>query len=120
DGSGMTRNRLVGKWLNIAYSEKKYEQRKGKRFMAGNKGVGRFSCDRLGEKLDLYTRTHGGHVFHLAVDWEKFEVERRPNLQIQKIPIILERSDIDHVRSITGLSYWTKGTVLHITGLRSF
>src|SRR5205085_5540032 len=46
DGSGMTQSDIIEKWLNIAYSEKKYKQKKGKRVMAGNKGVGRFSCDR--------------------------------------------------------------------------
>src|SRR5438876_7177347 len=31
NGSGMTRKDIIEKWLNIAYSEKKYEQKKGKR-----------------------------------------------------------------------------------------
>ena len=120
DGSGMTRIDIIDKWLNIAFSEKKYELKKGKRVMAGNKGVGRFSCDRLGRTLDLYTRTQEGDVIHLSVNWENFEVENEPDLEIQQIPVTLVRSTLDKVKSNTGLHHWTKGTILHIKGLRSF
>jgi signal transduction histidine kinase len=120
NGSGMARNDVIDKWLNIAFSEKKYEPKKGKRILAGNKGVGRFSCDRLGRRLDLYTKVQGGDTVHLFVDWQKFEVENRPKLQIQNIPVELERSDVETVKEATGLTGWNKGTVLHISGLRSF
>lgn len=119
NGSGMTQTDVMQKWLNIAFSKKKYEPKKGRRVMAGNKGVGRFSCDRLGKKLDLYTRTQGGDVIHLSVDWTKFEIENKPNLVIQKVPMTLEKSDLEHVRSLTELPNWSKGTILHIQGLRS-
>jgi len=119
NGSGMTQGDVIGKWLNIAFSEKKHRQKRGKRVLAGNKGVGRFSCDRLGRKLDMYTRTPGGDVIHLSVDWKDFEVENKPALEIQKIPVALKHTDLEHVKSATGLTDWTKGTVLHITGLRS-
>ncbi|MEX0298068.1 MAG: ATP-binding protein, partial [Kordiimonas sp.] len=56
DGSGMSMNDIEQKWLNIAYSAKKYGQ---DRNYAGNKGIGRFSADRLGRKLALYTRKKG-------------------------------------------------------------
>lgn len=120
NGSGMTRKDIIEKWLNIAYSEKKYEQKKGKRILAGNKGVGRFSCDRLGRDLNLYTRTHGGELVHLFIDWRQFEVENKPNLEIQTIPVSLDKLELDEVRKNTKLFHWTKGTILHITGLRSF
>lgn len=119
NGSGMTRNDVMQKWLNIAFSQKKYEPKKGRRVMAGNKGVGRFSCDRLGKQLDLYSRTQGGDVIHLSVDWTEFEIENKPNLVIQKIPVTLEKSNLEQVRSITELPNWSKGTILHIQGLRS-
>ena len=120
NGSGMTRKDILDKWLNIAYSEKKYEQKKGKRILAGNKGVGRFSCDRLGRELNLYTRTHGGEMVHLFIDWRQFEVENRPKLEIQSIPVSLDKLELEEVREKTELPHWTKGTILHISGLRSF
>src|SRR2546421_2156925 len=87
--------------------------------MAGSKGVGRFSCDRLGSKLDLFTKTQSGEIVYLSVDWEKFEVENEPDLEIQKIPVTLKETNLDHFKSVTGLSNLTKGTVLYITELRS-
>ena len=63
NGVGMNYEDIVGKWLFVAYSEKKKENRKEadyrneiRRNVAGAKGVGRFSCDRLGSKLRLITK----------------------------------------------------------------
>jgi signal transduction histidine kinase len=119
NGSGMSRTDIEEKWLNIAYSEKKYETKKGKRIMAGNKGVGRFSCDRLGKKLEMFTRSSGGDLLRLRVDWEKFEVENKPDFEIQKITVALEDVDLETFKESTGLNSLTKGTVLRITELRS-
>ena len=52
-GTGMTKEGIINKWLNIAFSEKKGVFSTSKAY-AGNKGVGRFSCDRLGKELTLY------------------------------------------------------------------
>ena len=49
DGMGMSENDILTKWLNIAYSSKKENFTQNNRYQAGNKGVGRFSCDRLGK-----------------------------------------------------------------------
>jgi HSP90 family molecular chaperone len=58
NGKGMNYDDLINKWLFVAYSAKKegteedsYNYRdniKIKRAYAGAKGIGRFSCDRLG------------------------------------------------------------------------
>lgn len=63
NGSGMTYNDIIQKWLFVAYSEKKPQNRSKstyreeiKREVAGAKGVGRFSCDRLGASLQLITK----------------------------------------------------------------
>ena len=58
DGSGMDYEDLKNKWLFVAYSEKKNKSsiNKAERISAGAKGVGRFSCDRLGSKLKIITK----------------------------------------------------------------
>lgn len=58
DGDGMDEDDLRNKWLFVAYSAKKLEQnyRDKIRVYAGAKGIGRFSCDRLGAILRLITR----------------------------------------------------------------
>ena len=69
NGKGMTLSDLKNKWLFLAYSAKKdgtedSEEEKQQsyrdninRHYAGAKGVGRFSCDRLGSNLVLKTRS---------------------------------------------------------------
>lgn len=61
NGDGMNDDDLKNKWLFVAYSAKKLEQDyrdkiKSNRIYAGAKGIGRFSCDRLGAKLKLTTK----------------------------------------------------------------
>ncbi|KIC64626.1 ATP-binding protein [Chryseobacterium taiwanense] len=75
NGVGMNFTDIQNKWLNIAYSEKKENNHQYNRMMAGAKGVGRFSCDRLGEYLNLYTKTNDDNEFlKLSIDWKLFEV----------------------------------------------
>ncbi len=56
DGIGMTKEDIENKWLNLAYSIKRVQNAQNNRLQAGNKGIGRFSCDRLGKQLDIYTK----------------------------------------------------------------
>ena len=80
NGKGMTKDDIINKWLFVAYSEKKEENRKEsyrdkiRPHTAGAKGIGRFSCDRLGSELELYTKTKNDkYVNKLFIDWKKFE-----------------------------------------------
>jgi HSP90 family molecular chaperone len=76
NGVGMNFTDIKDKWLNIAYSEKKSNTRQHNRMMAGAKGVGRFSCDRLGEYLNLYAKKENANTYTLLqIDWKKFEIE---------------------------------------------
>jgi len=92
-GSGMDSLDIKDKWLNIAYSDKKYLEQKKGFYLAGNKGVGRFSCDRLGEQLDLLTRKESNNLLHLQIRWSDFEIENNKELTIQKIPVTLNILD---------------------------
>lgn len=80
DGSGMSRNDIVNKWLFVAYSEKNARNNPDnyrhniKRQYAGAKGVGRFSCDRLGKTLKLITKKQTEEfTYTVAVNWNDFE-----------------------------------------------
>ena len=117
-GIGMNQDGLVGKWLNIAYSEKKEQVWMNGRRQAGNKGVGRFSCDRLGKKLIIYTKTKTSPCFKLFIDWSVFEDVGNINKQIQDITLKLEEVSVHDVLDITGWRDFDQGTVLQIIGLR--
>ncbi|WP_400207005.1 ATP-binding protein [Candidatus Methanomassiliicoccus intestinalis] len=83
NGCGMSRDDIINKWLFVAYSEKKLKNRsenthvnKIKREVAGAKGVGRFSCDSLGARLQLITKKEEEMNAHiLEVNWDDFETD---------------------------------------------
>lgn len=117
DGVGMDLSDIDDKWLNIAYSEKKSNSRQYNRMMAGAKGVGRFSCDRLGRYLNLYTRKKGKECFLLKIDWSKFEIDDQKK-EIQSVDIEYETlNDIDLEKK--GLASFKQGVLLEIIQLRS-
>ena len=118
DGVGMDINDIRDKWLNIAYSEKKTNKTQHKRRMAGAKGVGRFSCDRLGEYLNLYSKTKkDSHYYKLSIDWKKFEIEDEGK-EIQSIPLKYEILTPNEFQSL-GFSNYQHGVLLEIIKLRS-
>ncbi|WP_447501745.1 ATP-binding protein [Acinetobacter pittii] len=75
DGHGMSKDDLVNKWLNLAYSEKKEGTLSKKdRVYVGSKGIGRFSADRLGSKLKITTKVLEENCQHeIWVDWDRFD-----------------------------------------------
>lgn len=118
DGDGMNENDVINKWLNIAYSEKKNHKDINEKIFAGEKGVGRFSCDRLGKSLNLYSKKAGKEdIIYIKINWEDFEINDI-NKQIQEV-------DID-VTTITkkellekGFEIKEKGTIMEMIDLRS-
>lgn len=117
-GHGMEKEDIIDKWLNIAYSEKKLGQNIGGRKVSGNKGVGRFSCDRLGKKLKLYSRKEGSTSYvSLTIDWPSFE-DKGKNIEISDIPIEFEEIPQEDFTKKTGFDEFLHGTSLHIYPLR--
>lgn len=116
EGSGMSMDDIKYKWLNIAYSEKK-NSTPAKGAYAGNKGIGRFSCDRLGAKLHVYTRKLGHKAIKVVIDWNKFEVDDK-DIEIGDITTeVYELEDCDYENE-TGYPISEHGTILIIKELR--
>jgi hypothetical protein len=118
DGLGMNLDDIKNKWLNIAYSEKKQNTRQHNRMMAGAKGVGRFSCDRLGEFLNLYARKNDVNTYLLLkIDWKMFEVEDE-NKEIQSVILDYEELITEDL-SKRKIEPFKQGVILEIIKLRS-
>ena len=117
-GTGMTQSDLNDKWLNIAYSEKLNSQKKDETPYAGNKGVGRFSCDSLGSFLELYTKTKNSQLLKLTVNWEDFEIDDQ-HMMVSDIPVQIENITMNSFSKATGLNSFINGTCLVISKLRS-
>ena len=90
NGKGMSLSDLKNKWLFLGFSAKKdgtedevNDKQKSyrdkiRRFYAGAKGVGRFSCDRLGRLLTITTKTRDSLLAEqILVDWANFEVDQK-------------------------------------------
>lgn len=83
----MSLDDLHNKWLFVGYSAKKdgsedrdyRDKLKNKRTFAGAKGVGRFSCDRLGAHLELITKRENGNIENLSINWSDFEEDAKKN-----------------------------------------
>lgn len=119
EGKGMSTNDITEKWLNIAYSEKKEKSEEFGRILAGNKGVGRFSSDRLGKYLTIYSKKSGENLYNkLFIDWTVFELEGEINFNIQDVSYEIEQVDDEHLFTETGISSFETGTVLEISSLR--
>lgn len=125
NGKGMTLYDLKNKWLFLAYSAKKdgtedSEEEKQQsyrdninRHYAGAKGVGRFSCDRLGSNLVLTTKSlKDEKIQKLIIDWKEFEKDQKQEFVNIEIPHeIISDSVFFPERKETG-------TILEITNLR--
>lgn len=114
-GKGMTEWDINNKWLNIAFSEKKGST---ERNYAGNKGVGRFSCDRLGKYLTLYTKAESGDFIKLPIDWQLFENKGHMD-EISGIALTAEKLTESQFLEELGLDSFVTGTILKIRDLRS-
>ena len=120
EGVGMNEDDLINKWLNIAYSEKKERRENYGRIQAGNKGVGRFSCDRLGRFLTIYTRKKNTCFHKLFIDWRLFEREGEQNALIQDIDLTISEISPNEFSKQTDYDLFETGTILEISYLREF
>jgi len=118
DGEGMDRDDILQKWLNLAYSIKRVQSAKNNRLQAGNKGIGRFSCDRLGKKLDIYTKKDK-KIYHLKINWQDFEDVEDYSVQINEIPMQLREIAENDVKNESGYKFKKSGTIIKISHFRN-
>ena len=106
NGKGMNRDDIENKWLFVAHSEKKDSDK----VYAGSKGIGRFSCDRLGTKLKLISHKDG-EVSELKIDWGEFE--KNSLKKFEELDVTYTSLDIVEDSFIQ-----KSGTILNISNLR--
>ncbi len=118
NGSGMSKEDIKNKWMNVAKSYKRVMNKTadmnstGRNLPVGSKGIGRFSCDKLGDSLDLYTKTEYGHAWnHLIARWKDFELDQ--DKDFESVPVKIEETQ--NVELAGDLHH---GTILVISGLR--
>ena len=92
-GSGMSQKEFEERWMVIGTSNKVSSPYTPKgRKKAGKKGIGRFSVERLAEKITLYSYTKD-ESFKVSVNWNQYEEISVTGLQ-QRIEILRKKKDI--------------------------
>jgi len=78
DGEGMSRETVLGVWMEPATPNRKQvrKSRRRKRAVLGEKGIGRFAAARLAQFLEMHTKQSDAQAeLHVSVDWSQFEGE---------------------------------------------
>ena len=123
NGKGMSRQDILRKWLFIAYSAKRdgtedndyrHKLSAKTRPFTGDKGVGRFSCDRLGRRLTLRSRAERQPVQVVRVDWTSYEQDANAEFDT----IRAQLAETPHLPGPLVSLRAKTGTVLEMTGLR--
>lgn len=123
-GCGMTLNIVKNVWLRPATPDKLDQKRDKKttpqgRIIQGEKGIGRFAIHKLGEKIELYTKSLGNNEIQLEMDFSEFDPDQTNLFNQNDTHKLLE--DVDNkwyvnepAKEITSAS----GTVIRIYNLR--
>ncbi|MVM42303.1 ATP-binding protein [Spirosoma sp. HMF3257] len=76
DGLGMTRDQLINGFMRISSTEKLHNplSERYQRNRSGQKGIGRFAVQRLGERLTIVTQTlSSSNALRLTIEWDQYK-----------------------------------------------
>ena len=133
DGHGMDEKTILETWLEPATSFRTRSQTTaGGRRVLGEKGVGRFAAAKLGDRLELISKTEGTGEVQLDIDWSAFEDDDKYLDDVEVRLNVVEHGDFgphglagriwnDVVLYLEAIERPTAdhGTLLTISGLRS-
>lgn len=92
-GTGMTQSDFENKWMVIGTNNKITEPYTPKgRKKAGKKGIGRFSVERLAEKVQIYSFPEFEPPYRVDINWNSFEEINIPALT-QRIGILKDHQE---------------------------
>ncbi len=129
-GTGMTQLDFENKWMVIGTNNKITEPYTPKgRKKAGKKGIGRFSVERLAEKVQIFSFPNLESPYRVDINWNSFEEINIPALT-QRIGILKDHQESTAAKFICNqLEYFMvtdkilqedKDTVESILGTKSF
>lgn len=109
DGAGMTRDQLINGFMRISSTSKIHEPVSPiyGRNRAGKKGIGRFSTQRLGNKLTIITQTKNSKTaLKIIVNWEKYLMDEDLYIISNKIEEIPKEKEQGTKLIIEDLREW--------------
>ena len=96
NGLGMTREQLINGFMRLSSSDKLHFPRSPRydRKRAGKKGIGRFSAQRLGEKLTIITQTlESEQALKVVFYWDDFMGDKELSFITNDIEFIEKEKD---------------------------
>lgn len=122
DGLGMSPEIIETSWAVIATPYKKthpYVIKNGVvRRVSGNKGLGRFSAARLGDSMQIITKSADNDCISASLDWKEFENAEN----IDKCKVLINDYSYEQFRAyLNGVlkSNPETGTIIRITKLKT-
>jgi len=101
-GSGMTAEDFENKWMVIGTSNKLSSPYTPKgRKKAGKKGIGRFSVERLAERVTIFSFPEHSEPFYVQIDWNRYEELDLLAIK-QRLEILNQRQDREAAKFIAG------------------
>lgn len=118
DGLGMTRDQLVNGFMRISSTDKLRNplSERFNRKRAGQKGIGRFAVQRLGEKLTITTQTlEDDFALVLTIDWIQYQGDTDLVNITNKIITVPKRKEEGTTLKIEGLKdRWSQAAIKRI------
>jgi len=129
NGSGMDLETFLKKWMNPATGHKEEQKKNNERtslgrLPLGEKGVGRFAAQQIGNKLKLISKSiNSPQELVVNVDWKKFENNKLDLVDVEveyklQTPInFKEYDDTGIILEITDLKYqWSEQNIKNLSG----
>ena len=122
DGSGMSLETLKNVWLEPGTDDRHAQKiagirsKKYNRLPLGEKGVGRFAAHKLGDRIELWTRSKGHPEYKIKINWSD-QIEHRymdeTEIEISESPSVhfRENETGTHISISSLKSLWTRGDV---------
>ncbi len=111
DGSGMSEQDIKNLFMFAGYSQRPDEVSGAARVPTGEKGIGRFAADKLGQELQVFTKKkRAKDGLRLTINWKDFENRKK---RFNEVEAAYTPS------AVPGLGFADSGTVLLITNLRA-
>ncbi len=118
NGVGMDRKQLVEGFMRISSTDKVKNpiSERYKRKRAGQKGIGRFAVQRLGEKLTIITQTKESQkALKLTIDWNDYKGDINLNSITNKLEEIEKKKEEGTILIIEQLrDRWTRAAIRRI------
>jgi len=115
DGIGMTRSHLITGFMKISSSDKIHNPKSPRynRTRAGQKGIGRFATQRLGNYLTIISQTRDEErAIKVDINWADYKIDQDINTVTNKIEWINKIKEEGTVIIINDLrDYWTEGMI---------